>query len=62
MKFISAFQGIDAVVVGADRIVKNGDVANKIGTYQIAGEYDSTIVRKTEKFVLFKASFFINPT
>jgi len=24
---------IDAVVVGADRIAKNGDVANKIGTY-----------------------------
>lgn len=27
---------IDCVVVGADRIVKNGDVANKIGTYMIA--------------------------
>ncbi|KNC86017.1 methylthioribose-1-phosphate isomerase [Sphaeroforma arctica JP610] len=26
----------DAVVVGADRIVANGDTANKIGTYQIA--------------------------
>ncbi len=28
--------GIDAVVVGADRIVANGDLANKIGTYQAA--------------------------
>lgn len=25
-----------AVVVGADRVVANGDTANKIGTYQIA--------------------------
>jgi len=27
---------IDCVVVGSDRIVRNGDVANKIGTYQVA--------------------------
>ena len=27
---------IDAVVVGADRIASNGDVANKIGTYSVA--------------------------
>ncbi|MEW6096704.1 MAG: S-methyl-5-thioribose-1-phosphate isomerase [bacterium] len=27
---------IDLVMVGADRIVKNGDVANKIGTYGVA--------------------------
>jgi methylthioribose-1-phosphate isomerase len=27
---------IQAVVVGADRIVANGDVANKIGTYNVA--------------------------
>jgi len=27
---------VNAVVVGADRIVANGDVANKIGTYQLA--------------------------
>jgi methylthioribose-1-phosphate isomerase len=27
---------IDAVVVGADRIAANGDVANKIGTYPVA--------------------------
>ncbi len=27
---------IDCVIVGADRIVANGDVANKIGTYNIA--------------------------
>lgn len=29
-------QSIDAVLVGADRVVANGDTANKIGTYQIA--------------------------
>ena len=29
-------QGIDMVVVGADRIAANGDVANKIGTYTVA--------------------------
>ncbi len=27
---------VDAVVVGADRIAGNGDVANKIGTYSIS--------------------------
>jgi methylthioribose-1-phosphate isomerase len=29
-------KGLDAVIVGADRIAANGDVANKIGTYQVA--------------------------
>ena len=29
-------KGVDVVVVGADRVVANGDTANKIGTYQIA--------------------------
>ena len=28
--------GVDAVVVGADRIAANGDVANKVGTYMLA--------------------------
>lgn len=28
--------GVDAVVLGADRIAANGDVANKIGTYSLA--------------------------
>jgi methylthioribose-1-phosphate isomerase len=28
--------GVDAVIVGADRIASNGDVANKIGTYSLA--------------------------
>jgi len=28
--------GIDCVIVGADRIAANGDVANKIGTYSLA--------------------------
>ncbi len=27
---------VDAVIVGADRIARNGDVANKIGTYNVA--------------------------
>ena len=27
---------IDVIVVGADRVVKNGDTANKIGTYALA--------------------------
>ena len=27
---------VDAVITGADRIAANGDVANKIGTYQLA--------------------------
>ncbi len=26
---------INAVVVGADRVARNGDTANKIGTYQV---------------------------
>ena len=29
-------KGINAVFVGADRVVANGDTANKIGTYQLA--------------------------
>ncbi|XP_076044312.1 methylthioribose-1-phosphate isomerase [Oratosquilla oratoria] len=29
-------RSIDAVVVGADRVSRNGDTANKIGTYQLA--------------------------
>ncbi|MBV8197109.1 MAG: S-methyl-5-thioribose-1-phosphate isomerase [Candidatus Eremiobacteraeota bacterium] len=31
-----ARQGIDLVIVGADRIARNGDTANKIGTYGLA--------------------------
>jgi len=27
---------VDAVIVGADRVAANGDVANKIGTYMVA--------------------------
>ncbi|KAI5309613.1 S-methyl-5-thioribose-1-phosphate isomerase [Ascosphaera atra] len=29
-------KGVDAIVVGADRIAANGDTANKIGTYSLA--------------------------
>lgn len=31
-----AKENIAAVIVGADRVVRNGDTANKIGTYQLA--------------------------
>jgi len=31
-----ARQGIDLVIVGADRIARNGDTANKVGTYGLA--------------------------
>ncbi len=34
--FVMAKKGIGAVIVGADRIAGNGDVANKIGTYGVA--------------------------
>lgn len=32
----SATLSLSAVVVGADRVVANGDTANKVGTYQLA--------------------------
>ncbi|KAM4889067.1 methylthioribose-1-phosphate isomerase [Thomomys bottae] len=31
-----AHKGVSAVIVGADRVVANGDTANKVGTYQLA--------------------------
>jgi methylthioribose-1-phosphate isomerase len=34
--YFMARERIDAVIVGADRIASNGDVANKIGTYSVA--------------------------
>jgi methylthioribose-1-phosphate isomerase len=34
--FLMSRGRVDAVVVGADRVAANGDVANKIGTYQVA--------------------------
>ena len=33
---LMATKGIDCVIVGADRVAKNGDTANKIGTYSLA--------------------------
>ena len=33
---IMQLKKVDAVIVGADRVVANGDTANKIGTYQLA--------------------------
>ncbi|MCU1544138.1 MAG: S-methyl-5-thioribose-phosphate isomerase [Microbacteriaceae bacterium] len=34
--FIMSQGGIDAVLVGADRVTANGDAANKIGTFSLA--------------------------
>jgi methylthioribose-1-phosphate isomerase len=34
--FLMSRGEIDAVIVGADRVAANGDVANKIGTYSVA--------------------------
>lgn len=34
--FLMAQKKIDIIIVGADRIASNGDVANKIGTYSLA--------------------------
>ncbi len=34
--FLMERKKIDCVIVGADRVAKNGDVANKIGTYNVA--------------------------
>jgi methylthioribose-1-phosphate isomerase len=34
--WVFATRGVDAVLVGADRIAANGDTANKIGTYPLA--------------------------
>lgn len=34
--FLMKQKKVDCIIVGADRIAKNGDVANKIGTYNLA--------------------------
>jgi methylthioribose-1-phosphate isomerase len=34
--YLMQVKKIDLIIVGADRIAKNGDTANKIGTYQLA--------------------------
>jgi len=41
---------IDLVITGADRIAANGDVANKIGTYQVA------VLAKTHKIPFYVAA------
>jgi len=41
---------IDKIVVGADRIVSNGDTANKIGTYSVA------VLAKTHKIPFYVAA------
>lgn len=41
---------ITAVVVGADRVVRNGDTANKIGTYQVTPFLRNTLF--SQSFVL----------
>jgi len=45
-------KGIDACVVGADRVCANGDVANKIGTYNLA------LIAKAHKVPFYVASPF----
>jgi methylthioribose-1-phosphate isomerase len=35
--FVMQRQKVDCCIVGADRIARNGDTANKIGTYSLAG-------------------------
>ena len=35
---------VDLIVVGADRVAANGDVANKIGTYKLAGMHRSSLI------------------
>jgi methylthioribose-1-phosphate isomerase len=45
------YQGkVNAVIVGADRIAANGDVANKIGTYMVA------VLAKTHKIPFYVAA------
>lgn len=44
------WRGVDVVMVGADRIAMNGDVANKIGTYALA------IVAKEHRVPLYVAA------
>jgi methylthioribose-1-phosphate isomerase len=41
---------VDAVIVGADRIAANGDVANKIGTFMVA------VLAKTHKVPFYVAA------
>ena len=41
---------VDAVIVGADRIAANGDVANKIGTFMVA------VLAKTHKIPFYVAA------
>ncbi|KAL9644102.1 hypothetical protein ABK040_005568 [Willaertia magna] len=36
VSYLFKTKGVDAVIVGADRVCNNGDTANKIGTYQVA--------------------------
>ena len=36
VSYIINSENIDIIIVGADRIAMNGDIANKIGTYQLA--------------------------
>jgi methylthioribose-1-phosphate isomerase len=47
---------IDAVIVGADRVVANGDTANKIGTYSLVNTCSSAVGEEaySEQAVLAK--------
>ena len=43
---------IDMVIVGADRVTANGDVANKIGTYSVA-----VLAKKTRHPILCSTTY-----
>lgn len=42
MKLRGEAENIAAVIVGADRVAANGDIANKIGTYSLVGSTKNT--------------------
>lgn len=48
--FLMSRDKVNAVIVGADRIAANGDVANKIGTYMVA------VLAKTHKIPFYVAA------
>jgi len=48
--FLMRQKRIDLVITGADRIASNGDVANKIGTYQVA------VLAKTHRIPFYVAA------
>jgi methylthioribose-1-phosphate isomerase len=52
--FLISRKRVDCVIVGADRIARNGDVANKIGTYTLA------CLAKTSRYSFLCSRTFFN--